>query len=160
MTSNFSGIPMFFSLDLRLLLNVKMIWGNTLSLRCPHIHHPFSKTHWCVCHTNFKKGTPERWRYSIVNVDGVVPSSYVLGEGILLHQVRWLKGSTYKDLAQSYVPYVFRHYNNATIVFDGYNNPLSINTNTDTRRSPIRCQDVVINEINIFQEKFLSKENN
>lgn len=51
----------------------------------------------------------------------------------------------------------------ATIVFDGYNNLLSTKTNAPTRRSPIRCQDIVINESNIFhpaQETYLSKENN
>ena len=74
--------------------------------------------------------------------------------------MRRLKGSTYKDLDQSYVSYV-RH--TATIVFDGYNNLLSTKTNAPTRRSPIRCQDDVINESNIFhstQEKSPSNENN
>ena len=48
-------------------------------------------------------------------------------------------------------------------MFDGYNNLLSAKTNAHTRRSPIRCQDIVINESNIFhsaQETYLSKENN
>ena len=48
-------------------------------------------------------------------------------------------------------------------MFDSYNNLLSTKTNAHTRRSPIRCQDVVINESNIFhsaQETYLSKENN
>ena len=85
-----------------------------------------------------------------VNVDTVVPSSYVLDGRALFHQLRWLKGSTYKDLTQSYVSYVCHHYNTATIVFDGYSNPLSMKTNARTRRSAIRCQDVVINESNIF----------
>ena len=53
----------------------------------------------------------------IVNVDSVVPSGYVLDGGVLLHQMRWLKGSTYNDLAQSYVSYVRCHCNTATIVF-------------------------------------------
>ena len=39
----------------------------------------------------------------IVNVYAVVPSSYVLDGGALLHQVRWSKGSTYKDLVMSYL---------------------------------------------------------
>ena len=38
-----------------------------------------------------------------VNVDTVVSSSYALDGRALFHQLRWLKGSTYKDLRQSYV---------------------------------------------------------
>lgn len=97
-----------------------------------------------------------------VNVDTVVPRSYVLDSRALLHPLRWLKGSTYKDLAQSYVLYAFHHYNTATIVLDSYNNSSPTKTNTHTRRSPIRCQDIVTNENNTFhstQEKFLSNEN-
>ena len=44
-----------------------------------------------------------------VNVDTAVPSSYVLYGAALLHQVKWLKSSTYKDLAQGYVSHVRRH---------------------------------------------------
>ena len=58
--------------------------------------------------------------------------------------------------------YICRYYNTATIVFDSYNNPLSKKTNAHTRRSPIRFQNVVINESNIFHstpENFLSNEN-
>ena len=99
----------------------------------------------------------------IVNVYAVVLSSYVLDGGALLHQVRWSKGSTNKDLAMSYVSYVRHLYNTTTIVFDGYNNPASTKTNAHARRSSVRCQDIVINESNVFyssQEKFLSNENN
>ena len=74
----------------------------------------------------------------------------------------WLKGATYKDFAYKLMSYVCRHYNTAAIVFDSYNNPLSKKTNAHTRRSPIRFQNVVINESNIFhstQENFLSNEN-
>ena len=66
-------------------------------------------------------------------------------------------------MAISYVSYVRHHYNTATIVFDGYNNPASTKTNAHARRSSVRCQDIVINESNVFyssQEKFLSNENN
>ena len=66
--------------------------------------------------TLFKKGTPpERWSY-IVNIDIVVPSSYVLDDGGLLHQLSCSKGSTYKNLAEYYVLHVRRHYSTVTIV--------------------------------------------
>ena len=99
----------------------------------------------------------------IVNVYAVVPSSYVLDGGALLHKVRWSKSSTYKDLAMSHASYVRHHYSTATIVFDGYNKPASTKTNAHARISSVRCQDIVINESNVFyssQEKFLSNENN
>ena len=90
----------------------------------------------------------------IANVDSVVPSSYVLDSGALLDQVRWFKGFPFKDLAQIYVSYVCCHYKTATIVFDGYNNPLSKKTNAYTRRSPINCRDVVFNESILFKRGF------
>jgi hypothetical protein len=45
---------------------------------------------------------------------------YILDEGSLIHQLSWLKGTSYKHLAERYVEYVKNSYPLATVVFDGY----------------------------------------
>jgi len=47
-------------------------------------------------------------------------STFVLDGGALLHRVRWAKDTSFGDLASTYVSYVRRHYDSATIVFNGY----------------------------------------
>ena len=44
--------------------------------------------------------------------------------GALLHRVRWSKYMKSSAIAETYVKYVTRHYDdsNVTIVFDGYDN--------------------------------------
>ena len=59
-----------------------------------------------------------------VNVDTVLPSSYVLEGRALFHQLWWLKGATYKDFAYKLMSYVCRHYNITTL------QPLSLTVTT------------------------------
>ena len=61
------------------------------------------------------------------------------------------------------MPYVRQHYKTATILLEGYNNPLSAKINAHTRRNPFRCQDVANYKNNIYhftEENVLSDENN
>ena len=46
--------------------------------------------------------------------------SYVMDGGALLHRLCWVKGSSFKKIAESYVQCVRRHYGKCYIVFDGY----------------------------------------
>ena len=48
---------------------------------------------------------------------------YVLDGGALLHRVSWRKGHTYKEIINTYIQYVMRHYGTASVVFDGYKHP-------------------------------------
>ena len=50
--------------------------------------------------------------------------TYVIDGCALLHRVRWLKDMTFSAIAETYLKYVTRHYDdsNATIVFVGYDN--------------------------------------
>ena len=46
--------------------------------------------------------------------------NYVLDGGVLIHRVKWPKGTTYREIAKSYVCYVHQHYGHSCIIFDGY----------------------------------------
>ena len=50
--------------------------------------------------------------------------TYVIDGCALLHRVRWLKDMMFSAIAETYLKYVTRHYDdsNATIVFVGYDN--------------------------------------
>ena len=62
---------------------------------------------------------------------------YTVDGGALLHRVRWMKGTTYQNVANQYVTYVQRHYSKVVhIVFDGYGKP-STKSNEHSRRT---CQ--------------------
>ncbi len=62
------------------------------------------------------------------------PQYNVLDGGSLLHRVVWKKGETFGEIAEKYVDYVTRNFNNPIVVFDGYSGP-SIKDATHHRRA-------------------------
>ena len=53
-------------------------------------------------------------------------TSYVINGGALLHRVHWVKAMKFCDIANQYVCYVRRSYGSVSIVFDGYDDEMSI----------------------------------
>ena len=71
---------------------------------------------------------------------------------------------TFSEIGKLYATYVRKHYNDAMVVFDGYNNEStkSYEQRQRTGNGP-KCSNVVIvesNEVQFFQAKFLSNEHN
>lgn len=89
---------------------------------------------------------------------------YVVDGGALLHRVRWMKGTTFGDIAKQYVTYVRKHYGDRThIIFDGYGLPSTKSNEHSRRTMSKRCQDLDIVEANAApctQELLLSNEAN
>ena len=79
-------------------------------------------------------------------VDAVTPNRYVFNGSTLLREKRWLRGAQLKNLTHSYVRYVCSYKRAATIVFDGYNNRNSMESNEHARIAITNCQVVVINK--------------
>ena len=52
--------------------------------------------------------------------------TYVVDGGALLHRVIWSKGMKFKDIASEYSKYIIRNNGLACIVFDGYDDTLSL----------------------------------
>lgn len=50
-------------------------------------------------------------------------SIFVVDGGVLLHRVRWMKGTTFDELCENFVQYVRKYYKTCTVVFDGYGVP-------------------------------------
>ena len=47
--------------------------------------------------------------------------STIVDGGLLIHRVRWIKETTFHEIATIHVHYIFKHYRHPiTIVFDGY----------------------------------------
>ena len=64
--------------------------------------------------------------------------SCVIDGGALFHKVKWTIGSTFEDVMKSYQDYIqsrFSRYHNVYIVFDGYDDKLSIKATEHKRRS-------------------------
>ena len=64
--------------------------------------------------------------------------SCIIGGGALLHKVKQTIGTTFKDFIISYQDYIqarFNRYHNLHIVFDGYDDKLSIKATDHKRRS-------------------------
>ena len=55
---------------------------------------------------------------------------YVLDGGSLLHRLPWKRDDSYGTIARLYAEFTVRHYDQATIVFDGYSEGPSIKDNT------------------------------
>ena len=99
---------------------------------------------------------------SIGKEDIELSSGYVLDGGALLYRVRWVKDTSFGDLANIYVSYVRRHYGSTIIVFDGYLDVLTKDSK-HTRRSLKKCNDIKVKEINLCsttQDRFLSNQKN
>ena len=79
--------------------------------------------------------------YILKRADGSKTSSSVscvIDGGALLHKVKWTIGSTFEDVMKSYQDYIqarFSRYHNVHIVFDGYDDKLSIKATEHKRRS-------------------------
>ena len=90
--------------------------------------------------------------------------SYVMDGVALLHRVCWVKGSSFKKIAKSYVQYVRKHYGKCYIVFDGYESASTKSVEQKRRNKRLqKCPDVDVKEdiIVLFtQEKFISNMNN
>lgn len=95
-----------------------------------------------------------------------VPQSslHVIDGGYLLHVVHWAVGTSYAEVAQQYIKYVNKHFScSAVIVFDGYNNGLSIKDQEHHRRANNVTPDIIIEGTkNAYgdQNAFLSNERN
>ncbi|EDO33944.1 predicted protein [Nematostella vectensis] len=63
------------------------------------------------------------------------PIHCVLDGGSLLHRIPWPRNETYDNIIASYVRYVDQRYNQATVVFDGYESGPSTKDSTHQRRS-------------------------
>ena len=61
---------------------------------------------------------------------------YVLDGGSLLHRLPWKTGESYGAIAQSYADFTVRHYGQATVVFDGYDEGTAIKDNMHQRHAP------------------------
>lgn len=90
---------------------------------------------------------------------------YVIDGGFLLHKVVWNKGMTMIAIGNMYINYVKKHFKNAVVVFDGYE---ECDTNTKNaerkRRTKIHNVPEILfdksTKIDTTQEKFLSNEKN
>ena len=91
--------------------------------------------------------------------------TYVIDGGALLHRVRWSKDMKFSSIAETYVKYVTRHYDdsNVTIVFDGYDNESTKGHEHLQRNSVPQSSTVNINAENhvpFTQDRFLSNTEN
>ena len=74
------------------------------------------------------------------------PLSLMLGLCCICN-IQWLWNSSYRDLANQYVKYLKTKHKNYDIhvVFDGYNDPLSIKAHEKLRSGAISSADININ---------------
>jgi len=89
----------------------------------------------------------------------------VLDGGVLLHRVTWNKGMKLKDVAQEYCNYVNNNYESSSIIFDGYEDNLSIKSTEHQHRVSKNgsSRRVVIsedNELPYAKDRFLSNTEN
>ena len=97
--------------------------------------------------------------------DNTKCGTYMMDGGALLHRVRWSKYMKSSAIAETYVKYVTRHYDdsNVTIVFDGYDNESTKGHEHLQRNSVPQSSTVTINAENhvpFTQDRFLSNTEN
>ena len=88
---------------------------------------------------------------------------YVIDGGALLHKISWGKNEPYSTILLRYFTYVDLRYPKATIVFDGYESPLSTKDTAHQRRSRTVGREVLFSEEMILttkKEEFLSNKAN
>ena len=87
----------------------------------------------------------------------------VLDGGSLIHRVRWIKGSKFKEISKTYVNYIFKNYSNPLIVFDGYGAP-STKDQEHIRRNSVPLSSFIKiekqNEVTFSQDKYLTLQEN
>ena len=90
--------------------------------------------------------------------------AYVLDGGALLHRLPWPKGHTYLSLCHQYTQYIQRHFEEAVVVFDGYDHGPSTKDETHCRRSGKEVGVEVSFEPNMFttmkKAAFLANQRN
>ena len=91
----------------------------------------------------------------------------VLDGGALLYQVQWFPHSTYNDIAEQYTKYILGKYGNGediSVIFDGYDDPLSTKAHEHVRRSGLCSADVVVGDasmkVTTSRKLFLKNTNN
>ena len=84
------------------------------------------------------EGTPE-----IMPSAHLKTERYVLDGGSLLHKLKWKKGDTYGKIVRAYADFTTKHYETATVVFDGYSAGPSIKDNTQQRRGQAKSYATV-----------------
>ncbi|KAK7109451.1 hypothetical protein V1264_013491 [Littorina saxatilis] len=88
---------------------------------------------------------------------------YILDGGSLIHQLSWLRGTSYTHLAERYVEYVKNSYPHATVVFDGYFGGPSTKDMAHVQRRTLPGRDVQFTPDMLLSEKkeeFLSNTTN
>ena len=97
------------------------------------------------------------------SVDSSEQVMHVLDGGALLHRVKWGKKMPYQQVAKQYVSYVRGKYGESCVVFDGYEQGLSIKDHEHLRRVKKVCADIQLSEsMEAYknQEVFLANEKN
>lgn len=81
-----------------------------------------------------------------------------------MHRVVWQRPASFKQICLQYRAYILTHYNNATIIFDGYNGEPSTKDEEHLRRigttyhTDISVEDSI--QVTLNQSEFLSNERN
>lgn len=73
-----------------------------------------------------------------------VEVQYILDGGALLQLIPWPRGATFAAIIRSYVQFVQHRFQNATVVFDGYNSGPSTKDVTHIRRAKGKCSPEVV----------------
>lgn len=90
---------------------------------------------------------------------------YIIDGGFLLHRVHWSEGCTYNEILDAYVTYVLRHFQETTVVFDGYNGEDTTKDAEQKRRygEKVQQREIFFNlsmKVTSTREKFLANKNN
>ena len=89
---------------------------------------------------------------------------FVVDGGALLHRVCWIKGMTFSEIGTLYVNYVTKHYGDATVVFDGYEDATTKSSEHKRRTgNGPKCPDIEVvesNKVHFPQERLLSNPHN
>ena len=73
----------------------------------------------------------------------------VIDGGALLFQVSWLPNSMYNDISNQYTDYILRKHGEGktiTVIFDGYDDPLSTKAHEHARRNGLSSADVNVQD--------------
>ena len=108
------------------------------------------------------------WKHFATDVDRhLAPNCgcmYVVDGGALLYRVTWPRPADYAKILESYVKYVRANYNEAIIVFDGYENEPSTKGMTQMRRSGLATVPKVVfeekNAVSLKRDVFLTNKEN
>ena len=84
-------------------------------------------------------------------------TSYVIDGGALLHRVHWVKDMKFHDIANQYVCYMRRNYVSVSIIFDGYDDEMSIKSSEHVRCSALNGSTPNI-KISEHNQNLYSKE--